>query len=477
MQLDPRFGGVSEPLKPPAPSKAPARRARQAQRVRRASAAPDDRRGGSKRSQRWRLAQAMIELAAKSGYHEVSIAELCAGAGVSPASFYEHFSDKEEVLVDAYRTCAEEVFGEMRVAIGGRAIHEVPRRALAAMLDVVASDPDAGRVLFVEAMRGGERMQRERERAFGRFEARAAQFLEQAPADTATLDVPTGAVIGALRHIVSRDLRNDAEDELPGRMDEGLHWLYSYLRAPGAARWSTSERALLEQPPARPRAAVAPPARLPPGRHALPAGVVARSQRTRLIFATAEAMTAKGYANTTVEDIVSLARVAKPVFYRYFTDKQHAFLEAQHYPTQYILDRCAEAYFSAPEWPQRVWRQIGTLLDLIVANPPVSHLRLIECYSAGPEAIRRAEDITRAFTIFLEEGYHYREQAAALPRLCMQAITGAIFEIIQRRVAAGELATLGAYLPQLTYIAIAPFAGADEAIALVEQMKAGAGTR
>jgi AcrR family transcriptional regulator len=209
----------------------------------------------------------------------------------------------------------------------------------------------------------------------------------------------------------------------------------------------------------------------------LPAGVVARSQRTRLIFATAEAMTAKGYANTTVEDIVGLARVAKPVFYRYFDDKQHAFLEAQQYPTQFILDRCAEAYFSAPEWPQRMWRHIGTLLKLIVANPPISHLRLVECYAAGPEAIRRAEEITRSFTIFLEEGYHYREQAAALPRLCSQAITGAIFEIIQRQVAAGELATLGSYLPQLTYIAIAPFTGPQEAIGLVEELKADAPQR
>jgi hypothetical protein len=119
-----------------------------------------------------------------------------------------------------------------------------------------------------------------------------------------------------------------------------------------------------------------------------------------------------------------------------------------------------------------MWRHLETLLELIVANPPISHLRLVECYAAGREAIRRAAEITRSFTLFLEEGYHFREQAAALPRLCLQAIAGAMFEIIQRQVAAGELATLGSYLPQLTYIAIAPFTGAQEAIALVEEMKA-----
>jgi AcrR family transcriptional regulator len=199
---------------------------------------------------------------------------------------------------------------------------------------------------------------------------------------------------------------------------------------------------------------------------------VARSQRTRLISATAEVTMQKGYAATKVDDIVAAARVAKPVFYQYFRDKQHAFLEAQQFPTQYILDRCAEAYFTVDEWPERVWRCFQTLLELIVSNPALSHLRLVECYAAGPEAIRRAEDITRSFTMFMQEGYRYREEGASLPRLTSQAIAGAFFEIVQRQVAEGRFATLQAHLPQLTYLALAPFTGAEQAIKLVEELKA-----
>jgi AcrR family transcriptional regulator len=202
----------------------------------------------------------------------------------------------------------------------------------------------------------------------------------------------------------------------------------------------------------------------------LPAGAIARHQRTRLFFAIAEVTMAKGYANTTVEDITTRARVAKPVFYRYFSDKQHAFLEAQQYPTQFILDRCAEAYYSPPEWPERLWRMLAELIGLIASNPPVSHLRLVECYSAGPVASRRAEDITRAFTIFLEEGYHYGAKIGKLPRLSLQAITGAIFEIVRRLVAQGEWHELPRHLPQLAYIALAPFIGTEEAIGRIEQL-------
>src|SRR5438132_10665710 len=106
-------------------------------------------------SQRWRLIQAMIELSANAGYHEVSIAQLCAGAGVSQQTFYKQFADKEDVLLGAYRACAEGLFGQMRSAAADGEISEIPRRALGALLSAVASDPDAGGVRFIEAMGGG----------------------------------------------------------------------------------------------------------------------------------------------------------------------------------------------------------------------------------------------------------------------------------------------------------------------------------
>src|SRR5437899_8151931 len=86
------------------PSK-PARR-----RVRRAELGPDGSRETARLGQRWRLIQAMIELSARSGHQDVSIAELCAGAGVSQQTFYEQFADKEDLLVGAYRGSAAGLF-------------------------------------------------------------------------------------------------------------------------------------------------------------------------------------------------------------------------------------------------------------------------------------------------------------------------------------------------------------------------------
>jgi AcrR family transcriptional regulator len=200
--------------------------------------------------------------------------------------------------------------------------------------------------------------------------------------------------------------------------------------------------------------------------------VIARCQRTRIIAGTAEVMLAKGYASATVTDIVAAAGVSREAFYQHFSDKQHAFLEAQQYPTPFILEACVSAYFAEDGWPRRVWAGLGKLLELIAENPAQSHLRLVECYAAGPAAARRAEEITRSFTIFLEEGFRYRPQARELPRLCSQTIGGAVFEIIQRAVADGETAQLPRYLPQVTYVAIAPFTGPRAAVELIEDMRA-----
>jgi AcrR family transcriptional regulator len=453
----------------------PARRSAPALRER--SAKPGKAGGSStveKPTQRDRILQAIIELTDKHGYQNVSIAQISSHARVSSATFYELFEGKEDCLLAAYRVTAEQMFQQVRKqSAAHRDWRELAHSALTSLLGMLRENPDAGRMLFVEAGAGGPLIAEERRRVLGEFEDFAQGFLEGLPASGEALDLPPTAIVGALRSIISRRLRTNAEDELPEVVDDVIAWLDSYRVPAELEPWSTSPKALLPRAGKQPRKAAARTrTRLPRGRHGLPAGVVARSQRTRLIYATAEVTMEKGYANATVADIVAKAGVARDVFYEHFTDKQQAFLEAQQHPTQHIIDTCAAAYFSAKSWPERVWRGIGALLELIAANPELSHLRLIECYAAGPVAIRRAEEITRSFAIFLEEGYGCRPQAAELPRLASEAITGALFEIIQRQVAKNDFAGLMPRLPQITYVAIAPFIGPQAAVEQIEALSA-----
>jgi AcrR family transcriptional regulator len=430
-------------------------------------------RSAPRANQRERLIDAIVELSGQFGYQTLSIAQISARAGVSSATFYEQFADREECMLAAYRSVTERTLNRMQTELEGEDWARAARPAFTELLASVQADPDAGRVMFVEALAGGPRLRHELREVLEMMEQSSEALLDRAPADGVTLDIPGRALIGAVRHVVARHLRTHSEDRLPRLTEDMLAWMGCYAVPVSSGRWSTGAEALLaraEHPaPAAGREPAAELGRLPRGRHGLAPGAVARSQRARILHATASVTMAKGYANTTVADIVAAAGVAKEAFYRHFADKEQAFLEAQEHPSQHILDTLVAAYFSAEEWPERIWRGLETLLALIAANPVVSHLRLVECYTAGPTAVRRAEEVTRSFTIFLEEGYRQRPEAGCLPRLFSQTISGAIFEIIQYEVAGGRVAELPRRLPQLAYVAIAPFLGPAAAIELVRE--------
>lgn len=424
-------------------------------------------------SQRERLIDAITELAGQQGYQNLSIAQISSRAGVSSATFYEQFADREECLLAAYRDHTERTLARMASSLQDGEWASSARPAFTELLRALTDDPDAGRVMFVEALAGGPRLRAELKNVLDGMEQSAEALLGSPPEGGATLDIPGRALLGAVRHVVSCHLRTHGEDKLPALTEEILAWMGAYSVPAGAGRWSTSAHALADPKPAP--AAVpetAEPERLPRGRHGLPPGAVARNQRARILQATAAVTMEKGYAGTTVADIVSAAGVAKEAFYRHFTDREEVFLEAQDHPSRQILDALVRSYFSADEWPERIWRGLGTLLELIAANPVMAHLRLVECYTAGPAAVHRAEEATRSFTIFLEEGYRQRPEAADLPRLWSQLIAGGIVEILQHDVAAGRTAELPRRLPQLTYVAIAPFLGPQGAIDAIEALRA-----
>ena len=71
-------------------------------------------------------------------------------------------------------------------------------------------------------------------------------------------------------------------------------------------------------------------------------------------------------------------------------------------------------------------------------------------------------------TLYLQEGYHHSPEASSLPKLCSEAIIGAIYEVVYHAIDEGHGERVGELLPGLAYLAIAPFTGAKEAAELVK---------
>jgi AcrR family transcriptional regulator len=426
-------------------------------------------------SQRQRLIEAMIELCAQRGYLNVSVADVSAQASVSSKTFYEIFADKEDCLLAAYRAAAARLLENTEPVGETEDWREAASEVLQRLLVSLQQQPEAGRLLLVEALAGGARVRGERERIVEIFEGRADQFLQSASRDGRVLDLPATAVIGAVRSLVSRHLRTRTEDRLPTLTEDLLAWLESYAVPGRQTPWSTGSHSMLPASAVTGRAGgpVSPqPDPLPRGRHGLPASVIARSQRTRIIHGTAEVMMRNGYADTTVSEIVAAAGISREVFYAHFENKLSAYLAAQQHATHYILEVCTSAYFRQRSWPERIWAVLTALIDVLAANPELAHLRLVECYAAGPAAIENTEELKRSATIFLEEGFNTIAPGRTVPRLASSAISGTIFDLLYTDIARGDFKTLKRRVPQLTYIAIAPFLGPAQAIESLEQLRA-----
>lgn len=128
--------------------------------------------------------------------------------------------------------------------------------------------------------------------------------------------------------------------------------------------------------------------RLPAGRHNLTRDQVAADQRRRIFEALAVVMADKGYAETTISDIVRHAKVSRPTFYENFESKQDCFMAGYANLQKRILSTILGERLSGTPM-QRFDAMLVKYLDAIVSNPDTSRLYLVEVYAVGPEAMRR----------------------------------------------------------------------------------------
>jgi len=126
--------------------------------------------------------------------------------------------------------------------------------------------------------------------------------------------------------------------------------------------------------------------RLPPGSHGIPADVVARNQRERLIAAIVEVSAERGYAQASVAEIAKRAGVSSLTFYKQFAGKEDCLLAAH----RQLLGRLLEEL-------DRAQRTIRTALAIFAADPPSARLLTVEVLAAGPEGVKRHDATVEAF--------------------------------------------------------------------------------
>src|SRR3954454_21266665 len=123
---------------------------------------------------------------------------------------------------------------------------------------------------------------------------------------------------------------------------------------------------------------------LPKGRHNLPLHVVRESQRERLLEAMLNSVAERGYAATTVPQVVADAKVSRNAFYALFTDKTDCFIA--------LCDELAEEllrYFASLEgdtWMDLLRSGTQHYLRFWSENPAFARTYFVELPAAGPRA-------------------------------------------------------------------------------------------
>jgi AcrR family transcriptional regulator len=163
--------------------------------------------------QRRRLFLAAAQVFSRQGYAEASAEAISREAGMSKATFYEHFANKEECIL----ALADASAAATRVAVAAaidtaEEQFEVRARArVRAFLDTVAGFPEMAKVVLIEIVGAGARGAERRDamlQAFADFldeENKRANELYGAPRFASRDDAY--AIVGAIVELASRQLR------------------------------------------------------------------------------------------------------------------------------------------------------------------------------------------------------------------------------------------------------------------------------
>ena len=410
----------------------------------------------------------MVAAVAQSGYASTTIKQIVSLAGVSRTTFYRHFADKEQCFLATYDMIAtmatERISRAYRESTGWRERLQAGFRHFA---EIVVVERDASHLVLVDAIGAGHRVLEHRDRMIGVFELMFRQSFQDAPQQALVTDTTIRAIVSGIRRVAYRRLLRGEPEKLSEVIEDLLDWAITY-HAPGVA------------PPLRPPITISESA--PHLYQALKESVIppldptqartTHTHRERVLHAVVSIASEGGYPALSIPTISAAAGISNEAFYENFTDKQDAFLTAFREAAKRALAPATQAFQAAPTWPQAAYDSITALLQFTANDPVFARLGFFEILTGGPAAIELAEKTLDAFGIMFHTGH---EEHQHVPEVVSEAIAGGLWNVIQHEIGQGRANQLPELAPELVYITLTPFIGAQQAAQLVIDLAGHAG--
>lgn len=173
--------------------------------------------------QRERLLAAMTRTATEIGYNALTVQDVLSRAGISRPTFYEQFTDKEDCFLAAFDVSARRLRDRVKAAAGaaGPDWRAKLRACIAELLGFVAEEPEAARLVIVEARASSSAGLLRRDELLDRFAA-CIDDLVREDLDEAPSAIAAAGVVGGIESVLYARLQkgevDGLEDLLPSLM-------------------------------------------------------------------------------------------------------------------------------------------------------------------------------------------------------------------------------------------------------------------
>ncbi|HET7591032.1 MAG TPA: TetR/AcrR family transcriptional regulator [Solirubrobacterales bacterium] len=178
------------------------------------------------------------------------------------------------------------------------------------------------------------------------------------------------------------------------------------------------------------------------------------NHRERLYGAMVAVAAEKGYAETTVSDLICVAGVSRTTFYKYFGDKEACFLATLEALVEGVVAVTASRLRRDEAWQERAAEGMETFMQLLVTQPGAARLCVVEADAAGPHARAVVDRAAKEFEAMIASVFEELPEQRGMPPAMTRAMVGAVRKIMQTRLnrrTEGELAEMVPGLIELAF--------------------------
>ncbi len=186
-------------------------------------------------------------------------------------------------------------------------------------------------------------------------------------------------------------------------------------------------------------------------------------QRSRLLAAAVAAVDEFGYADTTVADITSRARVSRRTFYELFSNREECLAAVLEDVVALVEGDVAGEGLDGLAWRERVRGGLWAILSFLDREPALARVCVVQTLRGGAEVLGRREEILAGLAAAVDEGRLVGARGAGCTPLTAEGVVGAAFTIVYARLLRGEREPLSGLLGELMGMIVLPYLGAAAA--------------